>query len=130
MADTNSIFYGHNMKDNSMFAALQDYCQKPGFPEKHSTLYFYTEKAVLVYEVFAVRQTTVEDAAYQNFFTSAANQNAFLRQMDPGGVLNDGDRVITLSTCVNDGNPKTLQRFIVQAVLRQESPPVKTLPTP
>ncbi|MDL2253502.1 class B sortase [Ruminococcaceae bacterium OttesenSCG-928-I18] len=131
MGDTNSILYGHNMKDKTMFATVQNYCVDPEYRNLHDTIYFYTEKAVLVYEVFSMRQTTVEDPAYQLYFNSESEENTFLQEMDNGkGILEEGDRIITLSTCVNDGDPETPHRYIVQGVLREEKPPVREIPVP
>ncbi len=130
MEGTNSIFYGHNMKDKSMFATVQNYNTMPNYRSEHPEIYLYTENATYVYEVFALRQTTIEDKAYHHSFAGEAEQNAFLRAMDPGGVLQEGDRIITLSTCVNDGDPNTPHRYIVQAVLREERPAMEGIPTP
>ncbi len=128
MSGTNSIFYGHNMKNGSMFATVQSYCTIPSFREEHPDIYFYTEEATLVYSVLALRQTTIQDPAYQTQFGNEKAKTAFLHEMEPS--LSAGDQIITLSTCVNDGDPQTPHRFIVQAVLRETLPPATGIPLP
>lgn len=128
MDGVNSLLYGHNMKDGSMFATVQKYCTIPSFQQQHPNIYFYTEDATLVYEVFALRQTTIEDGAYQTRFGSENAGTAFLRQMSE--TLLPDDKILTLSTCVNDGDPQTPHRYIVQAVLRETLPAAKALPLP
>lgn len=118
----NTIIYGHNMNDGQMFAALKKY-KNAEFFEQHPKVYISTGEEVRVYEIFSVREVTVEiydgspytmefggDAAKQTFIDDALKNSL----IDCGVVPAADDRVITLSTCVAEGKGyKT--RWVVQA---------------
>ncbi|MGN1147559.1 MAG: class B sortase, partial [Lachnospiraceae bacterium] len=50
--DPNTVLYGHNMKNGTMFASLH-YYEDPQFFEEYPYVYIYTEEKVLVYQIFA-----------------------------------------------------------------------------
>lgn len=105
----NLIIYGHNMRDGSMFAALQDY-KKESFYKTHPRITFNTLTEYRTYEILSVFYTTASEgqgfAYYQ--FTDAADETAFhdfvstckkLSIYDTGVTAAYGDKLITLSTC-------------------------------
>ena len=111
----NVTMYGHNMKDGTMFAALNAYTDKSAW-DNNSLIFFDTfnhetgEVQYHVYKIFAVFKTTAnlgEGFTYQRF-ENAANQQEFdnfvstckkLSFYDTGLTPQYGDKMICLSTC-------------------------------
>ena len=103
----NTIIYGHNMKNGSMFADLCNYTSKK-FYEEHKAIQFDTLSSFGQYEVVAVFKfdTNHEDFRYNECCTM--NESAFkdfmsqvhARQLyDTGIDAEYGDQLLTLSTC-------------------------------
>ena len=99
----NSIIYGHNMKDNSMFGCLTSY-REPGFYEEHPVLWLFTEEAEYRIEVFAglvvpasakVYSFPQSAAGRQEFIDYAKRHSSFRADVD----IREEDRLVTLSTC-------------------------------
>lgn len=124
--DKNTIIYGHNMRDGSMFANLH-YFEDSDFFAEHPYVYIYTEEKLLIYQVFAAYEysdrhilyfndiSTPE--AYQRYLDLIFENDGWNDNFDTEIELDSEDRIITLSTCV--GN-KEDRRWLVQAVLTAE----------
>lgn len=121
--DPNTVIYGHNMKNGSMFNGLHQFADSRFF-EEHPYIYIYTPEHVLAYKVFAAY--TYDDRHIMNSFDFTDKEvfeqylddiihvramDANLREDVP--VTSD-DRIITLETCVG-GNSDA--RYLVQGVL-------------
>lgn len=109
---TNTIIYGHNMKNGTMFGSLKKYLSENYF-NKHRTIKFDTVYEHREYEIVAVClakvQTSDEDTFRYYNFIQANNENewdAFVESVG-GMVVNGGmdvkagDELLTLSTCNN-----------------------------
>lgn len=124
--DKNTVLYGHNMKNGSMFADLHKY-ENPDYWEDHSIVYVYTPEHILTYKIFAA--VTYSDTHILNSydFTDAGDYQAFIDSLslqrnmsdlvDDEIVVTTEDRIITMSTCIGS---KPNNRFIVEAVLIDE----------
>jgi sortase B len=108
-ASDNLIIYGHHIKGQKMFGALEDYKSK-SFYEKHKTIQFDTLTEQAEYEIIAVFKTVAYSAeGYRYYdFVDAENEEEFnayvgkckeLALYDTGVTAKYGDRLITLSTC-------------------------------
>ena len=75
-SDRNTIIYGHNMRDGSMFAALNEYDEQSYF-DTHKQMYLVTPEGGYLCEIFA----------------------AFVAKPSESG----SDKVLTLSTCTPGG---------------------------
>ena len=120
----NIIIYGHHMKDGSMFGDLIDY-QSESFYNKHKTVIFDSIYEKHTYEVVAAIKTSILPEGVEGFryhmYTGVNDTEKFAQYKefiaknalyDTGVELNEGDRLLTLSTCAyhtEDG------RFIVVA---------------
>ena len=105
----NLVIYGHHIKGQKMFGALESYKNKD-FYEEHNTIQFDTLTKHGEYEVIAVFKTVAyssEGFRYYDF-VDAENAEAFdeytakckeLALYDTGVSAEYGDRLITLSTC-------------------------------
>ncbi len=115
--DSNTILYGHNMRNGSMFGRLKDYGEEEFFQENPS-FYLYTEEGAWGYDIFSVRVVSATGDSYQISFASAEDftnyiDNAVRTSMyDTGVVPQAGDTMVTLSTCTSSDE----NRLIVQAV--------------
>lgn len=122
--DPNTVLYGHNMKNGTMFAGLHKYGDSE-YLEEHPYVYIYTEEGLLVYEIFAAYQSGDEHILYaHDSFEDRKVYGKYLEEIldmrSMGSVLKEGaevtedSRIITLSTCIS-GKPSN--RFLVQGVL-------------
>ncbi len=126
LQDFNTIIYGHNMKDGSMFAGLHKYEDRE-FLENHRDITISTADHKMSYRIFAA--VMYSDIYIPYYYNDAvkANRLAFLESLGTDNVksrsiiLDDekvtaDDHIITLSTC--DGKLRD-NRFIVVAVLKK-----------
>ncbi len=119
----NTVLYGHNMKNGTMFEMLDHYEEEEFFQE-HPYIWIYLPDRTLVYRVFAA--SVFSDAYLPVYcdFESEEGFTSFLEEIRECAVCCDenisvgyGDRVLTLSTCIEG---KADQRFLVEAVLVEE----------
>lgn len=128
--DFNTVVYGHNMLDGSMFAQLHQFRKKEFF-DAHGQIILYTPERKLTYQVFAsYRRDNLDIIANNDFSTeelreqyidSIYAQNA-LANFNPEYQVTASDRILTLSTCI--GNPA--YRYVVQGVLVSDEPGIYT----
>lgn len=125
-SDPNTVIYGHNMKDDSMFGSLHEYRDRQFFDENRY-LYIYTPEKTLVYEIFAAYEYSDIHLIYSfdlsnpEIFQIYLDQIFEIRDMtanirDDREVTAD-DRIVTLSTCIGG---KDTMRYLVQGVLIYE----------
>jgi len=114
-----TIIYGHRMNNGSMFGSLQKY-EDPDFWRENPTVYLATEDAVYQYDIFAAWEPSVTSPVYGPAPESEAERNDFAAlcrdssQIDTGVAPGGSDRLLTLSTCAEQGHAT---RWVVQAVL-------------
>ena len=126
--DTNTIIYGHNMKDGSMFSDLKKY-EKEEFYKKYPYYYIYTPdgkaKKYQVAAIEVIEETDLPRYAF-NFESDEAYQE-YIDVMLQNSMYNTGvdisvtDKITTLSTCTKNGT----KRLILQGVLVEEKEMVK-----
>ena len=108
-ASDNLIIYGHHIKGQKMFGALESYKDKD-FYEEHKSIQFDTLTEQAEYEIVAVFKTVAyssEGFRYYDF-VDAEDEKAFDEYVskckefalyDTGVTAKYGDKLITLSTC-------------------------------
>ena len=114
----NTILYGHNMRDGSMFAGLKDFLDVGAY---QLCRYFWvlTPEADLLYEIFAARRTMSGSSAFTVRFATYGDYKTWQDEMlslsgiGTGIRLDCEDRIVTLSTCTDDAS----MRMIVQGKL-------------
>lgn len=107
----NIIIYGHHMKDGTMFGDLVEYMDK-SFYEKHRTFTFDTIYEKHTYEVVAAIKTKIPPESSNVFryyrYTGVNDTDMFYQYVqfinsnklyDTGIKLQEGDKLLTLSTC-------------------------------
>lgn len=125
-SDFNTLIYGHDMLDGSMFQNLHKF-EDPAFFKAHPKVYIYTPDKKRTYEIF---QAVVYDDRHilKSFdFTKENQRQDYLDSLksvrDLSSIYNDSvavntdSKIITMSTCI--GN-KPDNRFLVGAVLVDE----------
>lgn len=120
--DNNTILYGHNMKDGTMFRTLH-YYQNEEFFYNNPYIYIYTENGVLVYQIFAAYNAGDEHILNTYDLITETGYASYIEKIELnarlGGYIRDDillstdRRMITLSTCTD----KSDERYLVQAVL-------------
>lgn len=121
--DPNTVIYGHNMKNGSMFQNLHNY-QDRDFFDNNRDVTIYTPDAIRHYKIFAAylydNRHILESfdfsnpwvyKQYLNEIFSIRNMNSFIDTDTEVGVE---DKIITLSTCYGTQHDV---RYLVQAVL-------------
>ena len=126
LEDYNTIIYGHNMRDGSMFASLR-LLKDEKFLKKCPYVYILTDEGIFRYEIFAVYDAALDSPAYGLSFNQTETKIKFLSHSKENSVVDVGiepaltDRILTLSTCTNT-NADT--RWLVQARLPMIEVPV------
>lgn len=110
--DQNTILYGHNMLNGSMFGSL-----KHLDVSTHTRIIVYTPESVLEYETVDNRIISVSEREYYQTSFQGEDFLAVLQGLSPEISEADGERILTLSTC----NGNSAQRRIVRCRLIEES---------
>lgn len=116
---TNTVIYGHNMKDGSMFNSLLNYKEQTYY-EEHPVIYLNTPKQNYKIEVFSAYICNYDSDTYTRDFYSAEDYAAWVAKMQGQSDFSSdvevtaNDRVITLSTCTYEYDNA---RFVVQGKL-------------
>ena len=104
----NTIVYGHNMRNGSMFATLREY-KKDKYRQKRPYVYIRTDEGIFRYEIFAAFDAPLDCPVYGLSFNQAETKQRLLDFVMENSVIETGvvpditDRILTLSTCTNTG---------------------------
>ena len=111
----NTIIYGHNRMNSSMFGTLKNVLEKNWQTNKQNKyINFSTLGESLVWEVFSVYTISNEDYYLKTDFSSDAEYQTFLSTLkkrsiyDFGTEISYNDKILTLSTCTNIDNKRTV----------------------
>ena len=118
-SDWNTLIYGHNMKDGSMFGGLKKY-RKQAYYDAHPEMTLFTPEKTYRMEIFAAVTTDVSAAVYRvpaareerDELVQWAQRNS---KIECDVSIGTEDRIVTLSTCTGGDD----DRFVVLAVLRE-----------
>ena len=121
-ADFNTVIYGHNMKNGTMFGSLKKYRNKSFFDENRE-INVYMPGRIMKYRIFAAHITDDRHILLSYDFKNESVRNEYISDIfsnknmsslfDQEIPLTADDRIITLSTCT--GKPE--ERYLVQGVL-------------
>ena len=125
-SDRNTVIYGHNMKNGTMFGSLKKF-RDASFFEKNRHIIIYMENRILKYEIFAACTWDNKHILASRNFDTPQNRTTYIEQIFAVRDMNSqikkdievtaDDRIITLSTCMNN----KAKRFIVSGVLIYDS---------
>ena len=100
----NTIIYGHNMKDGSMFASLHNYVDQ-SYYDAHPVMYISTPSGDYKLEIFSCFTSDFDADTYTLSFASEAEYSSFLNKMvsqsnvKTNVSVDSSERIVTLSTC-------------------------------
>lgn len=124
--DNNTVIYGHNMKNGTMFAGLHKF-EDASFFEENTKVYIYTPEKELNYTIFAAYIYDDRHLMYSFDFSDSQVYATYLEDIQNMRSMNAlireditvtaEDKIITLVTCIGNQPSK---RLLVQAVLEQE----------
>lgn len=100
----NSVIYGHNMKNESMFGTLPKY-KKQDYYDKHPVMYYLTPDQNYRIELFAGYTTNALSDTYTFSFENEDSFNEYIEAAIGKSTFKSDvtvapeDRILTLSTC-------------------------------
>lgn len=117
--DKNIIIYGHNMKNGTMFSAINDFKEKNNFHK--GIIKIFRENKEYTYEVFSVFITDSNHMEFKTRFDSNEDYNTYIKNLKDKSMYSkninfqDNNDIITLYTCSYEFDGA---RTIVCAILR------------
>ncbi len=117
----NTFFYGHNMKNGTMFGHLKNYINNPAVYDKDRYIYVFRSEGIYRYEIFAYYLDPTDSKMYYTCKTFK-EYRAYLREAVKKSVreceakVTPDDNIVTLVTCSGSGSNK--QRFFVHGVFK------------
>lgn len=125
-SDYNTVIYGHNMKDGSMFMGLHAY-EDPQYLKEYNEVIIYTPNHQYTYRIFAAviynnrhilnSYDFGNEEQRQLYLDSIYASRTMQSSIDDSVEVDTQSKLLTLSTCIG-GQPN--QRFLVEAVLTNE----------
>ncbi len=118
-SDANTILYGHNMNDGSMFAKIMSY-RTQEYYDAHPVMYLNTPSQNYRVDIFTAYTTPDNSDTYTFRFTDEKSYQAYLTEVAAKSDIrtrvtpDTAHRIITLSTCAYDYENA---RYVVQGVL-------------
>lgn len=126
--DNNTVIYGHNMKNGSMFAQLHKF-EDPDFFNENREVLIYLPDEVLHYTIFAAHVYDdrhllysfdfTDPEVYQKYLDSIFSTRDMSANIDKDVTVTADDQIITLVTCIGS---QPNNRLLVQAVLTDREP--------
>ena len=125
----NTVIYGHNMSDGSMFGTLNQF-DNIEYMKQHREIVIYTYTQKIVYTVCA---EVIYDDRYITYTYNdliEADRAAYLRSLQNGKWLDDvevttSSHIITLSTCIG-GMPEN-RRLLIAVEQEENNPNVRII---
>ena len=124
--EPNTVLYGHNMKNGSMFHNVRYFADREYFDE-HEELYIYLPDKILKYQIIACYEYDDrhllgsfdfhDEAVFAEYLEDIMNPRSMYAMIREGVKLTTEDKLVTLSTCVAN---KPNNRRLLQAVLVEE----------
>lgn len=118
-SDSNTLIYGHNMANGSMFGSLKKYTEK-SYWAKNKYFYIYTRDGKRrKYKIYNTCMVRPGSEIYTYHFASEKSIKDYIEYYQSFGEYPTGinpsvkDKLVTLSTCALQGS----RRFVVQGYL-------------
>ena len=113
--DKNTIIYGHNRQNNSMFGTLSNVFKEEWLSnKKNHYINFSTLNNNMVWKVFSTYTIEKEEYYIQSNFSSDEEYISFLNTIKNRSTykydvnISKEDKILTLSTCTNVGKGRTV----------------------
>lgn len=126
-SDPNTLIYGHNMLDGSMFGQLHKFREKDFFVNNEE-IYIITPTKILTYQIFACyfysnehlyyKYDFADEDIFANYLQSIYDISDSRANINQDILVTKDDNIITLITCITD---VPSDRLYLQAVLLEEN---------
>ncbi len=119
--DQNTIIYGHNMKNGSMFGQLKQFGNQETV-DKNPYFWIFTPNFIFQYRIFSSSIVgTTGDPYTTRFITEDfqrfINDSLSRSEVNCGNVqVTTNDRIVTLSTCTGDSSTRRILQGYLQQV--------------
>lgn len=127
-SDPNTVLYGHNMLNGSMFRQLHNFRDEQFFNE-NEYIYVYLKGHKLTYEIFSAYEydsrnllnsfNFFDKEVFKKYLDYAKNPTNAMMENTRNISVTENDKIITLSTCLGDFDTS---RYLVQGVLVKNEP--------
>ena len=124
LTDRHTIFYGHVLRNGSMFGELAKFADQQ-YANEHPVFMYETNDATYRFEVFAAYETTTDyyyletqftDETFGQFLLDIQSRSVITMPVD----VSVEHHIVTLSTCTTSANDT--ERFVIHAkVIEQEN---------
>lgn len=125
-SDFNTLIYGHNMRNGTMFGSLKKYRDEAFFKENNK-IYIYMPNRILEYKIFGAyvfddRHILLSfnndvESDRELYLETVFSERKLTSNFDRDIPVTTNDKIITLSTCTS----KDEERYLVQGVLVYDS---------
>lgn len=114
--DVNTILYGHDLFNGTMFSQLRKF-ENRDFFKKNSIISIFTPKHIYSYKIFAVVRYDDRhipssyhfyDEESYNLFVKHCTEDASVRNVRKDFIPKFGDKLITLSTCTSNDKERLI----------------------
>ncbi len=121
--DDNTIIYGHNMKNGTMFGSLKKVLESSWRAnEENMTISLDLPTGSYKFKIFSIYKVDYTTDYLVTKFHSKSSKEDFINMITKRSIFNSGikvgndDKILTLSTCTGSNN----RRLVVHAVLLKE----------
>ena len=115
--DSNTIIYGHNMKNATMFGTLQKY-RNQEYYDNHKIMYYFTPEKNYIVRLFAGFTESVESSLYQLGNINQKNIEQLYKKSNfkSDVTVAEENKFLTLSTCAYEYDGA---RYIVVGIMQE-----------
>ncbi|AWE06478.1 SrtB family sortase [Lysinibacillus sp. 2017] len=122
--DRHTIFYGHVLRNGSMFGELAKFSDQQ-YATEHPVFIYETNDKTYTLEVFAAYETTTDfyyletdftDDTFGQFLTTIQSQSVIEMPVE----VSEQDQIVTFSTCTTSADD--IERFVVHAKVIPQEP--------
>lgn len=121
MSDDNTIFYGHNLLNNTSFGSISKIFTNNWIRNSSGKIIYLTDSTLYTYQIFSAYYINPESYYLQ---TNLDNKVEFLNTLKTRSIVkfnvdvSVNDKIVTLSTCTNDN---TGRKVIHAKLISQEN---------
>lgn len=121
MSDDNTIFYGHNLLNNTSFGSISKIFTNNWIRNSSGKIIYLTDNTLYTYQIFSAYYINPESYYLQ---TNLDNKVEFLNTLKTRSIVKFNvdvlinDKIVTLSTCTNDN---TGRKVIHAKLISQEN---------